>query len=91
MHSTLYRQVHEAVAIERGGKNVLNSKSEYSRCKLPRIMIKIGEKEVESFDKLMTEEEILKSMEDETKKKKIYKYLKKVLTMEDQPRERRVE
>ena len=58
---------------------------------MPRIMVKIGEKEVESFDKLMTEEEILKSMEDETKKKKIYKYLKKVLTMEDQPRERRVE
>ena len=54
-------------------------------------MVKIGEKEVESFDKLMTEEEILKSMEDETKKKKIFKYLKKVVTMEDQPRERRVE
>ena len=33
------RQIAEAVRIDLRGENVLNSKSEYSRCKIPRLVI----------------------------------------------------
>ena len=33
------RQLSEAVWIDLRGENVLNSKSEYSRCKVPRLVI----------------------------------------------------
>ena len=33
------RQIAEAVSIDLRGENVLNSKSEYSRCKIPRLVI----------------------------------------------------
>ena len=39
----LTRQVSEAVRIEQMGLGVLNSKSEYSRCGLPRISIDVEE------------------------------------------------
>ena len=35
----LTRQVAEAVRIELRGENVLNSKSEYTRCRIPRLVI----------------------------------------------------
>ena len=35
----LTRQLSEAVRIERAGDNILNSKSEYSRCRIPRLRI----------------------------------------------------
>ena len=35
----LTRQLAEAVRIERRGGNVLNSKGEYNRCRVPRIRI----------------------------------------------------
>ena len=48
-HSSAFkRQVHEAVLVEilegRGG-NILNSKGGFNRCTLPRLSIKMGEKE----------------------------------------------
>ena len=33
------RQIAEAVRIDLRGENVLNSKSEYSRCRIPRLVI----------------------------------------------------
>ena len=33
------RQIAEAVRIDLRGEDVLNSKSEYSRCKIPRLVI----------------------------------------------------
>ena len=33
------RQIAEAVRIDLRGENVLNSKSEYSRCTIPRLVI----------------------------------------------------
>ena len=35
----LTRQTAESVRIERGGEAILNSKSEYSRCRVPRLRI----------------------------------------------------
>ena len=35
----LTRQVAESIRIERRGAEILNSKSEYSRCNLPRLTI----------------------------------------------------
>ena len=38
----LTRQLSEAVGIEKRGKHVLNSKSEYNRCRVPRLQIDYG-------------------------------------------------
>ena len=35
----LTRQIAESVRIERGGASILNSRAEYSRCCVPRLMI----------------------------------------------------
>ena len=35
----LTRQISEAVRIERGGVEILNSKSEFNRCRVPRLRI----------------------------------------------------
>jgi hypothetical protein len=35
----LTRQLAESVRIEKGGENILNSKSEYSLCRVPRLVI----------------------------------------------------
>ena len=42
-HDALTRQVSEAVRIDMRGQGVLNSKSEYSRCQLPRLTIDVEE------------------------------------------------
>ena len=39
----LTRQVAESIRIERRGAEILNSKSEYSRCKIPRLKIDLEE------------------------------------------------
>ena len=47
--SAVSRQVHEAVAIRsnaKSGINILNSKYEYSRCVLPTLSVKMGERDV---------------------------------------------
>ena len=41
--SSFERQIFESILIFRGGKNVLNSKSEFSRCVVPRLSAMIGE------------------------------------------------
>ena len=42
--SSLKRQIAEAVRIKRRGEGVvLNSKSEYSRCTIPRLVVEQGE------------------------------------------------
>ena len=47
--SAFHRQIHEAVIIEMNEtKNLLNSKSEYSRCRIPRLSVMIGENEVKN-------------------------------------------
>jgi hypothetical protein len=69
----LTRQVSEAVRIEMRGQGVLNSKSEYSRCKLPRLTIDIeewqkkkkeGEKAAKEASKEYVLEEIIDVMDD---------------------------
>ena len=39
----LTRQISEAVRIERGGVEILNSKSEFNRCRIPRLSIDFEE------------------------------------------------
>ena len=64
--SALERQVGEAVAIDveqRKGNNLMNSKSEYNRCQLPRITTKsyketLEEKEKETAEEIRVKEEI---------------------------------
>ena len=47
----------EAVLVYRGGKNVLNSKSEFSRCTVPRLAVTFGDRQL---DAVTTQEEKLK-------------------------------
>ena len=47
----LTRQIAESVRIEKGGENILNSKSEYSRCRVPRLRI-----DMEGWQKNKTKE-----------------------------------
>ena len=54
--SAFERQVHEAVLIQANrGHNILNSRSEYNRCALPRLGTKLGERETK--EKEVEEEE----------------------------------
>ena len=48
----LTRQLAEAVRIEQRGQNILNSKSEFSRCRVPRLTLETEgwKKEKEKFD-----------------------------------------
>ena len=64
------RQIHEAVLIQMNEKNgILNSKSEFNRCQLPRLSIMMGVKEVlENKEKEMTEEEEEDCMKKEKRK-----------------------
>ena len=66
-HSTaLVRQIHEAVMIEMNVATVLNSKGEFNRCQLPRLGVKMGEKDVqgEEVTREMTENDIFSSVRD---------------------------
>ena len=56
--SAFSHQVHEAVIIQRNeNNNILNSKGEYSRCRLPRLKVMLHNKELKE-DTEMTEQEI---------------------------------
>ena len=52
--SALTRQVHEAVRIKRraaaSNTTILNSKSEYSRCQLPRLILETNQKEEDTTE-----------------------------------------
>ena len=53
----LTRQLAEAVRIERSGENILNSKSEFNRCRIPRLKINLEEWGVWRKEKEKAEEE----------------------------------
>ena len=67
--SAFERQVTESVIIQQESMkhNILNSKSEYNRCALPRITTKLGEKEFNSWK----EEQLLEKQKEEEIEKKI--------------------
>ena len=44
--SPLYRQIHEAIMIQKFESATLNSKGEYNRCQLPRLSVMMGEREM---------------------------------------------
>jgi len=77
--SALDRQIGEAVAIDverRKGKQLMNSKSEYNRCTIPRITTKSMKETVEENEKELENEKKMKSQIKELKnerKKKRYK------------------
>jgi hypothetical protein len=63
-HSAFERQVHESVVIQsmRSEHNILNSRSEFNRCALPRLGVKMGDRE---FKAKKEEEEEEKRQEEE--------------------------
>ena len=49
--SPLNRQIHEGVELDQNGADIiLNSKSEWNSCRIPRIMIEIGDEVEEDID-----------------------------------------
>ena len=58
--SSFERQVYEGIRIqnERGKHDILNSKTEYNRCALPRLVVKVGDGKDKGKDKERREEEI---------------------------------
>ena len=71
--SAFVRQIHEAVLIEMNQENVLNSKGEFNRCQLPRLGVKMGERNIDCEEKVkeLNENEIFSSIHD--KKRREYK------------------
>ena len=72
----LTRQLAEAVRIEKRGPEILNSKSEFSRCRVPRLRLELDgwkkqtEKEKEINEKEAQErQEDLSKLEDEARRK----------------------
>ena len=59
--SAFSRQIFEAVLIFRAGDNVLNSKAEFNRSKVPRLSVMIGEGQHESFKKTNLDPEELEA------------------------------
>ena len=66
------RQIHEAVLIEMNTKNILNSKGEFNRCQLPRLGVKMGEKNMDCEETIeeMNELDIFSSINDKKRKEK---------------------
>ena len=64
--SAYERQVHESVLIQQNRKhNLLNSRSEFNRCSIPRLTVKLGDKEMSELAATMREEQ---KKEDELEK-----------------------
>ena len=59
--SAFSRLIFEAVLIFRAGDNVLNSKAEFNRSKVPRLSVMIGEGQQESFKKTNLDPEELEA------------------------------
>ena len=73
-NSAFKRQVHEAVLVEKfekEGEEILNSKGGFNRCSLPRLSIKVGDKEQKEGEQQENEitdfemEEIIRKMKRE--------------------------
>ena len=59
-HKTSFdRMIFESVLIYRGGSNILNSKSEFSRCQVPRLSVMVGEGQQNEVDQ-KTNNEVFK-------------------------------
>ena len=58
MRTSFERQIMESVLIqhESKGHHIMNSKSEYNRCSLPRLTAKMGKREINRFKKELEEE-----------------------------------
>ena len=55
--SAFERQIYESVQIQANRKHfILNSKIEYNRCALPRLTLKLGDKNVKELEKDIEEE-----------------------------------
>ena len=56
--SSFERQIYESVLIqrEREEHHILNSRTEYNRCSLPRITTQVGEQEVEKYNQTLLQE-----------------------------------
>ena len=74
--SSFERQIFESILIFRGGKNVLNSKSEFSRCVVPRLSAMIGE-ETNQFEVIYEKKKLNKRLHDEAEANVGYKPPKK--------------
>ena len=56
--SAYERQVHESVLIQQNRKHMLlNSRSEFNRCSIPRLTVKLGDKEMTELAASMREEQ----------------------------------
>ena len=89
--SAFERQIYEGVRIqrERRENNILNSKSEYSRCALPRLEVKLGEssrgyKDSKEKEEEKREAELEQKIVEMRKKAKLGKKRKKSKNEEDQ-------
>ena len=69
--SAFVRQIHEAVLIEMNVETILNSKGEYNRCQLPRLGVKMGERDAQekSMQAEMNEAEIFSCIKDSSKRR----------------------
>ena len=64
--SAYERQIHESVLIQQNRNHLLlNSKSEFNRCSLPRLTVKLGDREMDELSKTLREEQ---KKEDELEK-----------------------
>ena len=84
--SPFERQIHESVLIQASKPHfLLNSKMEYNRCQIPRITIKMGEKEVKERKKDLEKEIQEKELRDQEIETKI-RSLKKLINRKRAPR-----
>ena len=88
------RQVHEAVVIQLNEKNgIMNSKGEFNRCKLPRLSVMMGRKEI--LEKIETQEQMSElEVESEigkwrTKKRERDRKSKEEVSEKEPPRKKR--
>ena len=72
--SAFERQIRESVLIQENKDchNILNSKSEYNRCSIPRLTTKLGEKEIKDWEKRREKTKMEEKAHEEEIKRKIY-------------------
>jgi hypothetical protein len=91
-HSAFERQIHEAVLIQANrAHHLLNSKSEYNRCALPRLGTKLGERETrEKREEVEEEEKREQELEEKIRNlRKERQRLRKNTRQENQPKRKK--
>ena len=84
--SPFERQIHESVLIQASKTHhLLNSKMEYNRCQIPRLTIKMGEKEIVERKKDLENDIIEEKRKDQELEEKI-KHLRKLINKKRAPR-----